>query len=152
MSFLLRLLAITTLFTYSVQAQSDGEKAAYAQAQQRIAEFRANGGSKLTLKELPPEISELAGLEKLVLSDTSVSDLSALIKLKDLRSLIAENTAIKDISMLPDFASFAKLWDLNLSGSPVSDISALSGMTELQTLYIGATLVNDISVLAELTG
>ena len=98
---------------------------------------------------LPPDIGSLTALNRLTLSDTQVSDISALSGLTALRMLNLRDTQVSDISAL---SGLTALEYLSLPGTPVSDISALSGLEGLKYLDLSRTQVNDISALSGLEG
>ena len=129
-----------------------------------------SGDDFADLAVLPPDIGSLTALSSLNLSDTHVSDISALFGLTALSSLNLSRTQVSDISALSGLTALSRLdlrrtpvsdisalsgltalIDLNLSGTPVSDISALSGLTALTDLDLRGTQVSDISALSGLT-
>jgi hypothetical protein len=94
------------------------------------------------------QLSNLTNLTLLNLSQTQVSDVSALANLTSLTTLYLGRTHVSDISAL---ANLTSLTTLHLGGTQVSDVSALANLTNLTTLYLGGTHVSDISALANLT-
>ena len=87
-------------------------------------------------------------LEWLSLSNTDVSDVSALANLTQLKDLSLRTTHVSDVSAL---APLTQLERLDLEGTHVSDVSALAPLTQLKMLYLGGTGVSDVSALAPLT-
>ncbi|MEP4194481.1 MAG: leucine-rich repeat domain-containing protein [Aliishimia sp.] len=128
---------------------------AYAAAERRIAEAKADGRPALGLREaetqalevLPPEIAELTSLELLDLRGTQVSDLDALSELASLEWLYLGDAQVSDVGVLSGLVS---LKYLDLRGTQVSDLDALSGLTSLKMLYLGGTQVSDVGALSEL--
>jgi Leucine-rich repeat (LRR) protein len=99
-------------------------------------------------KDRISDISPLAGkkkLEKLKLTGTKVTNLSALSDADALRDLDLDDTLVSDISPL---AGKKKLESLCLKGTQVTDLSALSDADSLRDLYLDNTPVSDISPLA----
>ena len=97
------------------------------------------------------DISALAGLNnlrRLSLSSTSISDISVLAGLTNLTRLGLYSTSISDISAL---AGLANLEELYLDNTSISDISVLAGLNNLRRLSLSSTSISDISVLAGLT-
>ena len=83
------------------------------------------------------------------INSNSVSDLSSLAGLTNLRWLRLRNNLISDISPL---VGLTNLRYLNLGGNlMISDISPLAGLTKLETLWLYANSISDISPLAGLT-
>ena len=97
--------------------------------------------------KLPSSIELLTSLTKLDLSNTKVSDISALSNLTSLTELDLSNTKVSDISALTNLTSLSRL---NLNYTKVSDISALTSLTSLTHLSLNYTKVSDISALANL--
>jgi hypothetical protein len=81
---------------------------------------------------------------RLDLSQTRITDISALKGLTILQNLDLSGTQISDISPLQGLTS---LWNLDLSGTQISDISPLQGLTGLKTLNLSLTQVTDIAPL-----
>ena len=102
----------------------------------------------INVDKLPSSIELLTSLTKLDLSNTKVSDISALSNLTSLTELDLSNTKVSDISAL---TSLTSLTHLNLNYTKVSDISALTSLTSLTHLTLNYTKVSDISALANLT-
>ena len=100
------------------------------------------------IDKLPNSMRLLTSLTSLDISNTNVSDISALSKLTSLTSLDLSFTGVSDISALSKLTS---LTSLNLCWTGASDISALSNLTSLTTLYLSWTGVSDISALSKLT-
>lgn len=95
------------------------------------------------LSDLTP-ISQLTGLETLVLFNHNISDLTPIGSLKNLRSLRLEVNRIEDIGPLANLRKLESLWiDKNL----ISDLTPLYGLTELRTLWVSDNKIADISPL-----
>ena len=77
-----------------------------------------------------------------------IGDLITRSKLRNLKTLSAENSGIKDLTGL-EYA--CNLIDINLSSNDISDISALAGLTELNVLDLSDNNISNISVLSALT-
>jgi hypothetical protein len=84
-------------------------------------------------------------LHTLDLSETEVSDLTALASCRSLHTLDLSNTEVSDVSVL---ASCQSLDTLDLEGTLVSDVSVLASFKSLHTLCLWSTQVSDVSVLA----
>ena len=109
-------------------------------------------------------ISDLAGLEYATylrelnlgaveaegrfVNSNSVSDLSPLAGLRNLRLLGLDNNSISNISPL---AELTLLRFLGLGGNNITDISSLAGLTRLTTLGLWENSIADLSPLAGLT-
>ena len=93
-------------------------------------------------------LKHLTNLKVINLTNTSVSDISALDDLTSLSTLYIGGTSVSDISALDDSTN---LINLDLSGTSVSDISALDDLTKLSTFYLENTSISDISALDDLT-
>ncbi len=97
------------------------------------------------------DISHLAGLTQLrtlSLGNNSISDISHLAGLTNLRELYLYNNSISGISHL---AGLTQLTVLSLYNSSISDISHLEGLTNLRSLNLGSNSISGISHLARLT-
>ena len=77
----------------------------------------------------------------------TLSDISALASLENLRELHISSNAISDITPL---AGLVKLRELYLYQNNISDVSALENLVELTSLSFGYNDVSDVSPLAEL--
>ena len=96
------------------------------------------------------DLSPLAGLVNLKVLDVysnSVSDISALVGLTNLEVLILADNSISDISAL---AGLTNLRGLGLWSNSISDISALAGLVNLRVLDLYGNSVSDISALSGL--
>ncbi len=139
---------------------SGPEFAAYESAQRIIGMAKANGSSRLDLSRsnnghetaaltvLPPEITELNGLQWLALGNTAVSNLNALRGMSGLRWLDLSNTHINDLSVLNELH---KLQVLSLEGTQISEISALRELGKLRELDLRNTLVDNLAPIANLS-
>jgi len=91
-------------------------------------------------------LAHAAGLEKLYLRMTKVSDLKPLAKLANLRELNLMYTPVVKLEPLAGLA----LSDLRLAGTKVTDLSPLAGMTTLEQLDVSDTAVRRVAALAKL--
>jgi small GTP-binding protein len=97
------------------------------------------------------DISALQTLTNLVHLDlryNEISDISALQRLTNLTTLDLRYNQISDISALQ---TLTNLTDLYLSNNQISDINALQTLTNLTTLYLRNNQISDISALQTLT-
>ena len=81
-------------------------------------------------------------------NSNTISDVSALSSLTNLRILDLSFNAISDVSPLSDMTHL--LW-LSLSSNTISDVSALSDLTSLKRLYLDKNTISDVSALSDLT-
>ena len=93
-------------------------------------------------------LSGLTQLRTLRLFNNPLSDISALSGLTQLTFLELSSTAISDVSPLAGLTQLTRLYLFNTS---ISNLSALSGLTALTELGISGTTVSDVSPLAGLT-
>ena len=106
------------------------------------------GDVGVTLEEILERVTVKDGnVTELNLNGTKVSDISALVKLTNLRVLYLIGTPVSDIRPL---AKLTNLRLLLLFGTQVSDIRALAKLTNLKEINLGETPVSDISALAKL--
>ena len=89
------------------------------------------------------EVSEPAGA-----NSNSISDLSPLTKLTNLRDLNFGSNAVSDLSPLAGLTNLRVLYIYN---NPISDLSPLTGLTNLESLYAWWVRVTDLSPLTRLT-
>jgi len=85
------------------------------------------------------------GIKELDLSETKVTDISALVHCTNLQYLDLSGTKVTDISAL---VHCTNLQYLDLSGTDVQDISPLSHCPNLQKIYLSGTDVQDIRPLS----
>ncbi len=97
---------------------------------------------------LPRELGCNKNISILRLSNTAITDISALKNLKQLAYLELRNTSITDISALKNLK---QLTTLRLTDTEITDISALAKLKQLAELFLGNTAITDISPLANLT-
>ena len=100
-----------------------------------------------TISDLSP-ITGLANLKFLELSNCSISDVAPLSKLTQLDYLGLPGNNISDVSAL---SGLTQLNYLGLWGNDISDVSALSGLIQLNHLDLSGNDISDISPLAKLT-
>jgi len=156
---------------------SEESRSAILSADERIEKARTAGHDRLNLtgeefsamSELPRSITGLAGLQRLMLEASSLSDLQLLERLSDLKSLelrgagtsalstLARLRSLEDLKLescsivsLADIAGFSNLKSLTINDAAVSDLSPLGGLTSLGTLKLNRTEVSDISPIAAL--
>ena len=96
---------------------------------------------------LVPGLSGLNDLE-LHLSRNSISDISSMAGLTNLRILYLWRNNISDISAVANMINLTRLY---LRDNNISDISAVAGLTNLKWLRLGHNSVSDISAVAGLT-
>ncbi|MCP4150344.1 MAG: leucine-rich repeat protein, partial [bacterium] len=99
------------------------------------------------LSPFPEFISKLQLLEKLIIYNTQISDISSLKELKRLTYLHLSNNKISDIS---SFKELKRLTTLILSNNQISDISSLKELKRLTFLNLTSNQISDISCLIEL--
>lgn len=92
-------------------------------------------------------LAELTELRTLRIFGSPASDLSPLAELTALQTLSLRGMNVSDLSPL---VRLTALRNLNLWGTNVSDLSWMARLTALQTLYLGGTSVSDLSSVAEL--
>ena len=109
-----------------------------------VAGFWRNSNSVSNISAL----SGLINLRVLDLYSNSVSDISALSGLTNLEVLILADNSISDISPLSDLTN---LTGLGLWENSISDISALSGLINLRVLVLYNNSVSSIAALSGLT-
>ncbi len=102
-------------------------------------------GGELTPDLLP--LTELINLERIEVSNTSISDLSPLAGLTKLRYLELVHNPISDLSPL---AGLANLETLKVLYAESPNLTPLKGLTGLRELSIARSGVSDISPLAGL--
>ena len=97
------------------------------------------------------DLSPLAGLidmRLLTLEGNNITDISVIAGLTNLITLNLGDNNISDISAI---AGLTNLQRLGLYGNPISDISSVSGLANLTVLALGINSITDISALAGLT-
>jgi len=102
---------------------------------------------EVKLTGVPAVLSKFQRLEKLVLFDNLIRDISNLKELKGLTTLILNSNRISDISSLKELLG---LTTLNLYRNQINDISSLKELKGLKTLKLDANKISDISSLKEL--
>ncbi|MBB3995579.1 hypothetical protein GGR95_003236 [Sulfitobacter undariae] len=148
---------------------------AYAEAEQRVEEARAEGATILdfsylpNLKDVPPlndlpivihvdldntqisDLTPIAALPHLMvlsLADTQVSSLEPLQHCKNLELINCNNTHVNNLTPI---SALRALKHLGLGQTPIADISPLQNITTLRSLSLWATSVADISALQVLS-
>ena len=98
------------------------------------------------------DISPLSQLTKLsylnLTQNYSITDISSLSELRELKTLLIDDNKITDISPLKNLI---KLVYLVLMDNPIEDISVVANLKNLAVLYFDSAPFEDISALAELT-
>ncbi|MBC8874633.1 MAG: hypothetical protein H8E44_34790 [Planctomycetes bacterium] len=93
-------------------------------------------------------VGTLTSLERLVLWDTAVQDLSPLETVPSLKSLEVSSAPVNDPSPL---AKLMNLEHLVFQETSATDVSPVFSLTSLKSLKLTATSVKDLSPLANLT-
>lgn len=96
----------------------------------------------------PKDIEGVAFTFELDLSNSKITDIKPLAKIKELRKLNLLNTQVEDISPLD---SCKVLGELNISNTKVRDISTIAGLKSLRRLYMNNIELKDIEAVAPLT-
>ena len=81
------------------------------------------------------------------INSNTVSDLSPLSGLTELRVLILSDNNITDVSHL---AKLTRLEGLSLWGNNITDVSPLAKLIQLEWLWLGSNTITDVSPLAKL--
>lgn len=81
------------------------------------------------------------------ITDTAISDISALAALSDLRFANLSDNRIRDISAL---ASHTELQQLVISNNQISDVTPLRKLTKLLNLNLSGNRIKDVTALKEL--
>ncbi len=93
-------------------------------------------------------IGKLPALEKLTLSNCSLSSIAGLEKATDLTYLDLSNNAIRDIAGL---GVMTKLTELNLSSNAVVSLEPIAGLTSLTKLDVSSNSLVSMAPLKDLT-
>lgn len=101
-----------------------------------------------TVDDLTP-LAEIASLRALHITDhvLSGSDLASISQINGLEELVLDDS---EIDSLEPISEMSNLQRLSLRGTPIEDISPLSDMTGLTLLDISFTPVTDLSPISEL--
>jgi len=89
----------------------------------------------------------LVNIERFVVGDNMISDISPLSGLYNLQSLELQGNQISDISPLMNLANLTRL---SLGGNQISDLSPLMNLANLTHLSLGGNQISDISPLMNL--
>ena len=122
---------------------------AYAAALEEIERVKRAGETQLRLSEsrfhalsrIPPEVAGIAGLTRLWLTETQVSDFTPLAGLKGLKSLWLSQTQITDLTPLAGLTGLTRLY---LSRTQITDLTPIAGLTGLTGLWLDQTQVSDL--------
>jgi Leucine-rich repeat (LRR) protein len=114
---------------------TEDARAAFARAQEKIAQAKAEGATKLDLSgaplgegilsaltTLPPEITGLLALQNLNLWGTQVTDITPLTSLTTLQSLHLTRTQVSDLRPL---LALSLLWDKAGENAPTNPVWAI---------------------------
>src|ERR1041385_2035551 len=93
-------------------------------------------------------LARLTNLQRLNISGTTISDLTAIRNLTELQDVDMSRSRVTDITVLK-YAS--KITRLNIEGTGVSDLSVVKKMPGLQLLNVRGTKINDLSGVIDLT-
>lgn len=99
------------------------------------------------LLQIIPDLMRLPEPLKLNLNGTRVRNISALRRVKNLKTLNLEGTWVANIDVLKDFQG---LTELSLAGTRISNVDALKELKNLRTLNLEGTRVANIDVLKDL--
>ena len=92
--------------------------------------------------------ADLLGVTSLKLDECSLTDISDVAKLKNLKVLYLRHNNIHDISAVRDLKG---LEDLSLRDNIISDLTPLSGLTKLTELGLSDNYISDLTPLSGLT-
>lgn len=94
-------------------------------------------------------LSDVWGLQELYLTDSGITDISALKELDNISTLYLDGNSVEDLSPL---SGMANLSFLNLNGNRVQDLAPLEQLQGLSHLELEDNLVEDISPVSNLPG
>lgn len=128
------------------------QQAAYDAAVAEIVRVKESGETVLNLTGLslptiPHELSDLTGLQTLVLSGSQITDLTQIGVVEGLRSLHLSKTRVGDLEPIK---ALTDLQSLHLTRTQVADLAPLSALTELQKLNLSETQVTELGPLSAL--
>ena len=106
-----------------------------------------NKANKNEIGNLPGNLSKLNNLNKLIVNNLNITDLSSLSGLKNLQQLSCSTTQVADLSPL---SGLSILRYLDCYSTKVTDLSPLSELSNLHQLFCYSTNVTDLSPLSEL--
>ena len=137
---------------------------------ERRYKYSQNRGGDNKIAMLPSTLSKMQLLQKLVINNMPISDLSPLSGMSNLQILDCSRVQVIDLSFVSGLANLqildcsevqvidlsfvsglANLQILSCSGMPVSDLLPVSGLINLQQLSCSHTEVSDLSPLSGLT-
>ncbi len=149
--------------------------AAYARAQQMIAEAKESGEDELdfeslgALQILPAEVAQLTELEALHVGYSEVSDLAPIARLTGIRHLFLGESKITDIATIGELANletlsahelgiqdfsalekFEGLRHLSLDGCSIVSLEPLRKLKQLDELFLGYTEIRSLEALSDL--
>ena len=112
----------------------------------RCLDLSGSGLTDAELLDLQPDLEALAGLDRLVLGRTRVSDpgLEALERLGQLHSLDLQNSPVSDAG-LEHLRQLSRLRRLGLAGTRITDagVRHLEALDGLHILWLGRTRLTD---------
>jgi len=131
-------------------------EAAYRAALDEIARVKREGGTELrldtksfhALDRIPPEVSDIAGLRRLVIGLSVVSDLSPIAGIFTLQELGLNQTAVTNLAPIADLIGLQGLW---LARTAVSDLAPITGLTAMRWLDLNQTAVAELDPVTDLT-
>lgn len=97
------------------------------------------------------DLKWLPNLQKLVMEDCGISDLSALSRLESLQTLTVTGTIVST-DMMAAIGGVTGLQSLTLSNCAISSVAALADLRQLRYLDLSDNAIRDISGLAAMTG
>jgi len=134
-------------------ADSEEAQRAYAFALEVLHNEKRFGGGDLSLGEdaltrIPPEISQLEQVWRLVLHGEGITNVSPLSSLVGLQRLSIHCPGVTDISPL---VGLAALQVLSLNRTGATDLSPLAGLHKLRRLYLNFSKAADLRPIANLS-
>lgn len=94
------------------------------------------------------DLKYMKNVSEIILSDNSLTDLSALSELTQLEKLTYHNNNVKSLSFAKNLK---KLTVLGAENNGISDLSPLSGMTKLTEIWLQNNNISDMSPLKKCT-
>ena len=107
-----------------------------------------NKGEANKITFLPPNLSNLPLLKKLIINSNQISDLSIIASLTNLQQLWCASNQISDLSPI---VSLTNLQKLDCDSNQISDLSPITTLTNLQEFLCNSNQISDLSPIATLT-